>query len=129
MLNEFFPKTHMLYCVQQVREGWYVFLNRNYKPVGQISQDWVDYKDYAIPLSITPRRATRASYLGSDNTKVIYLARSTYDFCSVDYFQRLQEVLRWKLNGNAITPEEEARLKEYVPRPRVVTRHQGGRRG
>ena len=57
--------------------GHIVLLNRNYKPVGAMSDEWVDYN--ALPgemciKSITSAQAKKLSYSGdSDNSLSIYL--------------------------------------------------------
>ncbi len=39
----FFP-----YVLQEQKDGSYIALNRNYKPVGLLSEKWVDYGAYPI---------------------------------------------------------------------------------
>ncbi len=59
------------YCIQQIADGRYVVLNRNYKPLGFRTRDWVDYGDYAVPLRITAKQAEKLSYEGSPNTSFV----------------------------------------------------------
>ena len=40
--------THLPYCVKRLSDGRHVILNRRYKPVGMITDEWVDYGPYAI---------------------------------------------------------------------------------
>ena len=34
------------YCLEQLKDGGYLFLNRRYKPLGVFSDDWVDYESH-----------------------------------------------------------------------------------
>ncbi len=65
------------YCLHQREDKRWIILNRNYKPVGALSGDWVDYdavlSDMCIK-SITPTQAAKLSYTGEpDNHLRIYL--------------------------------------------------------
>lgn len=63
------------YCLQQQKDGRYIALNRNYKPIGFTSNDWVTYENYPIAFTtkITPIIAARISHNSSPNTETIYL--------------------------------------------------------
>lgn len=44
--------THFPYCLQKTRDGKWLVLNRNYKPVGTTSKEHVDYDAHADRLNI-----------------------------------------------------------------------------
>lgn len=66
----FFP-----YCIQRVADGRYILLNRNYKPLGTFSGEWVEYETHpsVAEIDIPPAVAKKLSWGGSDDTDRIYL--------------------------------------------------------
>jgi hypothetical protein len=36
------------YCIKEVKPGWYVILNRNYKRLGAPYAYWVNYEQFMI---------------------------------------------------------------------------------
>ena len=65
----------MPYCIQRLKDGRYIVLNRQYKPLGTFSGDWVDYDAHpsACKLKVTKAAAVKISWQGSDNLDVIHL--------------------------------------------------------
>lgn len=63
------------YCIKQLEDGRYIVLNRNYKPLGVQSGDWVVYEEHpsAINLEITKSIAEKLSWVGEGCTDTIYL--------------------------------------------------------
>jgi hypothetical protein len=62
------------YCVFMIEPKKFVVLNRAYKPVGMVTDDWVVYKDYAKTIKgLTKAKARKISYKGSDDITSIYL--------------------------------------------------------
>lgn len=71
----FFAK-HMPYCAKKLGPDKWVFLNRDYKPLGYLGKEWVDYEDYAVKvrltskdvakLSIYPHRGMERDWTGSE---------------------------------------------------------------
>ena len=63
------------YCIQRVKSGGYILLNRNYKPLGIQSSEWVEYETQpsVAALKITAATAIKLSWDGSDNQDRIYL--------------------------------------------------------
>lgn len=50
------------YCIVFNKDGSYIFLNRAYKPLGQLSDDWVDYETHSSVLRdrrLTPKKVIR----------------------------------------------------------------------
>jgi len=68
-------RTHMPYCIHRTADGRYIVLNRNYKPLGVQTGDWVTYENHpsAVELNITKIRAAKLDCQGRENTDRIYL--------------------------------------------------------
>lgn len=67
---------HLPYCLQQQPDGRYVILNRNYKPLGFITQEHLRYDDYPIAVhlgGLGPSTAAKLSWEGSTDLTRIYL--------------------------------------------------------
>lgn len=74
-LNDF-RSVHLPYCLMRQDDGSYVVLNREYKPIGFKTENWVDYEKYPIAVKIkglTARTAAKISYKGSTDLDAIYL--------------------------------------------------------
>ncbi|RKD68987.1 hypothetical protein [Rhizobium sp. WW_1] len=55
-----FRRLMLPYCIEDLGEGWFLFLNRRYKPIGQMSDDWVDYTKHPSRVrmpNLTPKKA------------------------------------------------------------------------
>jgi len=66
---------HLPYCLKKPEDGRYVVLNRDYKPLGFDTQDWLDYNAYPIPLkfkNLTEEVASRISHKGSKERDMIF---------------------------------------------------------
>ena len=64
------------YCLKKQEDGRYAVLNREYKPVGFNTHEWVEYCDYPVCVElkgIGPAKAEKLSYKDSDDTDTIYL--------------------------------------------------------
>lgn len=63
------------YCIQRIKDGRYILLNRNYKPLGIQDEAWVEYENHptAMPMKITPATAKKLSWKGADDVERIYL--------------------------------------------------------
>lgn len=75
----FVAHTHLPYCLHKSSDGRWLVLNRNYKPLGTLSQEWVDYDTHPARLKLHPRTvaaiAKAATNVISDkagNPEVIY---------------------------------------------------------
>lgn len=74
-LNDF-RSVYLPYCLQQLADGSYVVLNREYKPLGYRTHEHIRYEDLPILAKIhgiTPRIATRLSWSGSEDIDRIML--------------------------------------------------------
>ncbi|MBN3807177.1 hypothetical protein GXB81_29675 [Paraburkholderia sp. Ac-20336] len=65
----------MPYCLQRLSNGRYIILNRDYKPLGTTSPDWVEYETHpsAVRMSITAKTAASLSTHGKPDTDRIFL--------------------------------------------------------
>lgn len=80
-----FNAVYMPYCLQRQEDDRYAVLNREYKPVGFITRDWVNYDDYPVCAKIKgigPALARKLSYNGSDDVDCIYLYNDGCNPCS-----------------------------------------------
>jgi hypothetical protein len=71
-----FNAVYMPYCLQRQEDGRYAVLNREYKPLGFTTKDWIRYDNYPVCAEIkgmNSAMASRLSYKGSDDTESIYL--------------------------------------------------------
>lgn len=68
-------QTHIPYCLLQLQDGRYILLNRNYKPLGLITADWIEYEAHptAFALKLTPAQAQKLSWNQSPDTTRVYL--------------------------------------------------------
>lgn len=62
------------YCLQRLISGKYVVLNRQYKPIGFVTGERVEYEAYpiALKLNITAEVATAMSWNGDAGVDRIY---------------------------------------------------------
>jgi len=65
----------MPYCIQRLQDGRHIILNRNYKPLGTLNREFVDYDAHpsAAKIKITKASARKISYEASDAIDRIYL--------------------------------------------------------
>jgi hypothetical protein len=71
-----FRSVHLPYCLTRQKDGRYVVLNREYKPLGFQTKDFVKYEEYPVAVKIkglTPVRAAKISYKGSLDLDNIFL--------------------------------------------------------
>lgn len=68
-------QTHFPYCLQKTATGKYILLNRNYKPIGTCSDDFVTYEGHPdeMRIKITETIARKLSWNGIDSVDCIYL--------------------------------------------------------
>lgn len=71
-----FRHVYLPYCLQQLKDGRYIVLNRKYKPLGINSSDWVDYDSHPTAQhlkGLTAAKAKQISARGYDKLDVIHL--------------------------------------------------------
>lgn len=64
------------YCIDQQADGRFVFLNRQYKPIGFAMQDYANYSDYPVAHDIpglTPALIKKIAVAVHENPLRIYL--------------------------------------------------------
>lgn len=69
-------RTHFPYCLQRLADGSYAVLNRNYKPLGVMSGEWVKYEDAPGNVKfkgMTAAMAQQLSWEGSPALDRIFL--------------------------------------------------------
>lgn len=67
----FFP-----YCIEKLKDGTWVVLNRQYKPVGFNTGSYVHYEDFPVSAKLTgigPGVCRKLSYTGKAEGSRIYL--------------------------------------------------------
>ena len=63
-------KSHFIYCISRLKNGNYIFLNRDYKPIGFHTFDWMEYNDPRLCVGLkglTAKKAAKVSYSGKEN--------------------------------------------------------------
>jgi len=71
-----FASVYLPYCLRRQEDGRYVVLNREYKPVGFCTREFITYEDHPVAAKIgklTERLAERLSWRGDTNTAEIFL--------------------------------------------------------
>jgi len=72
-----FRQLFLIYCLQRLKDGRYVALNRRYKPVGLTSREWVNYEDFPVGFKfkrdLSERQITALSHKGDASADCIYL--------------------------------------------------------
>ena len=71
-----FRSIYMPYCLKKQDDGSYAVLNREYKPVGFNTRDFIKYEDYPVTTKfkgIGVGMATKLSCDGNSDTEIIFL--------------------------------------------------------
>jgi len=74
-LNDF-RSVYLPYCLKRQPDGRYVVLNREYKPLGFKTNDYVHYEQYPIAVmlkGLTPRVVAKISHEDSTDVTTIFL--------------------------------------------------------
>ena len=67
----FFP-----YCLKKQEDGRYAVLNREYKPVGFFTREYITYANYPVLVKLkglTAKKAAKLSWKGDEQTDEIFL--------------------------------------------------------
>jgi hypothetical protein len=100
-----FRSAFLPYCLMRTKPGWYAVLHREYKPLGQTSDNWADYSKHAVRIKgIGPAMAKRLSANGDPDLERVYLYN---DGCiptrnaeaAKCYFKRLNILARLQLGA------------------------------
>lgn len=70
-----FRAVFLPYCLSRQKDGRYAVLNREYKPVGFFTRDWVTYEKHPVlvKLKITKALANKVSVTGKDGVDNVFL--------------------------------------------------------
>ena len=92
------------YCIQKEKDGSWVILNRNYKPVGMNTGDFVEYKKHPVsarPRSLTAATLKKLSYKGESESRVYLYNDGTNPLTSKEnmdaYLKKLAILMKVKL--------------------------------
>lgn len=69
MALEDFRAVFLPYCIEKQPGGTYVVLNREYKPLGFKTRDFIKYADYPVCVKIKGLTAAKAAKLSVDESK------------------------------------------------------------
>jgi len=71
-----FRAIYLPYCIQQNPDGSWVVLNRNYKPVGFNTEDYIKYEDFPVSTKfkgLGPATLKKLSWSGEVSDGCVYL--------------------------------------------------------
>lgn len=105
MLKEILRHTHFPYCLMKLEDGTYVITNRNYKPLGNQTSEWVNYEESGAGIKLkglTPKIAAKLDYKGREDVDRIYLyndgcAPTIDKQCMEAYMKRLEVLMKIKI--------------------------------
>ena len=94
------------YCLQKIKDGSYIILNRNYKPIGFNTNEHLRYEDYPIChriKGINRKTAISLSYNNSNDIEKIYLySNDCIPTNSTDnmekYLHKIATIAKYKLH-------------------------------
>lgn len=112
------------YCLQQLPDGSYIALNRDYKPLGFIDCGWVRYEDYPARFRFarkpSPATIRALSCNGSEDPAAIFFYNDgTVPFfgppeATAAYLERLARLARLTVYAEAKQPAHLERLRELL---------------
>jgi hypothetical protein len=71
-----FRSIYLPYCIEKQQDGSWVVLNREYKPVGFNTTEWITYSDFPVSVRLKglgPAKLARISYNGSVEGNRVFL--------------------------------------------------------
>jgi hypothetical protein len=85
------------YCLQRQKDGSWVFLNRNYKPIGFNTDDYITYENQPVSMRLEglgPAMVKKLSVSGCVDYERIYLYKdgsspATSKAAMTDYLEKL----------------------------------------
>lgn len=99
---------YLPYCLQRLKDGRYIVLNRYYKPLGNPRADWVNYDEHPSAQKIkglTAAKAKAISARGDDDLDEIFLyndgclpTKSAADWAT--YSKRLELLAKLQIDGD-----------------------------
>lgn len=105
MPREDFRAVYMPYCIDRMKDGKYVVLNRTYRPLGFITHDHIRYDEYPIAAEFTKlgeKTAAKLSWNGNTDLSRIYLYNDSTnplrsDENMANYLERLKILAKLKI--------------------------------
>lgn len=97
-----FRSAYLPYCLKRLKDGRYVVLNREYKPLGFITLEHIEYEQYPIAsniLGIGESTAAKLSWKNDPNLDVIFL-----------------------YNDGCVPTESEANMKSYLEKIKILAK-------
>lgn len=76
-----FRAIYFPYCIEKQQDGSWIVLNRNYKPLGFNTKNFITYEDYPVSIKLTKltkEKLAEISYNGEVKGNRVYLYD---DFC------------------------------------------------
>lgn len=112
-MNEMW-RVHMPYCLHGLEDGYWILLNRTYKPLGLAFADWVDYEThpsrFRFKKKLSEKQIAEIAYYRApgDYSRVwLYGDGSTPSSGSGDmqaYTKRLARLMSWKIEHDKDAP-------------------------
>ena len=71
-----FRAIYLPYCIEKLKDGSWVFLNREYKPVGFNTKKYINYEEYPVATrfkGLAPAILRKLSYTGDVTGDRVYL--------------------------------------------------------
>lgn len=101
-----FRAVYLPYCLQRLPDGRYIVLNREYKPLGLITHEIIQYETHptAQHFKITKSLAKKLSWEGKDDLDSIYLYNDGTNPIlgkpeQMAYFERLGLLLKLRITA------------------------------
>ena len=104
--NTDFRAVYFPYCIEKQRDGTWVVLNRQYKPVGFNTGEFIRYEDHPVSANlegIGPATLNKLSYTGKAEGDRIYLYNDgcvpTHSKANMDaYLEKLRVLAKLRLS-------------------------------
>ncbi len=98
------------YCAQKLKNGSYILLGRDHKPVGCLETRWSKWEEHPIVYEVeglTPKMAAQLSWNRNSNVERIYFYNAAADLgAAKSILKRTTSELRsfWRLPGAVVCP-------------------------
>ncbi|MCF8156418.1 MAG: hypothetical protein K9K35_10470 [Rhodoferax sp.] len=98
----------MPYCLERLQDGSYLLLNRQYKPLGVMSKEWVDYETQPSRMrfkrALSAKQIAALSWCASTDPARIYLYNdgcvpTATDSAWSAYSARLNRLAKYRIEG------------------------------
>lgn len=104
MGNQNVRAVYFPYCIEKCADGSWVLLNRNYKPVGFNTSEFITYADYPVAMKIkglSPSKLKKLSYKDEEPADRVYLYNdgcipTSSSAAMSEYIKKLEILLKLK---------------------------------